>query len=874
MLFKALTLIVLLLCVHFVSAQSSAERIKLITLPDLISTVQFHKPTADGGSIQGGSYRWDESFSFGYKIDAFLIKQDSVGQVEWAAKSQFGTQTDGNGYRFFMTDVEETPAGDFLLVGMLTDGDDRYLVTKISSTGELLWSRRLHVFSGSGGPTGGAHFGSVSNSTFTIFCYDRTDLSSNPAVVQGTQNGEILKIRKIDTDLGYVEFDNREVSILNNGFITLRYRKSVPGFYNKNIAFIRQHDLLDADSINFYLINSPEANFDLQLPVSISTDNFIVLSFVTSTNVPNTLQNIGILKFDNDLVLTGSTLYIEPELEYPLRDIRRMKVNENNRIVTYLNRVYNPLTYLGNHPTSSLMFGEITNGIYFDRIREYQTPGIESIADFYIDDGGMLNIASRSSSYNSGLPNEYNVLNISVPFDSLSNTCIDQETIQLDTLPITIVRDTVTFPVVDFGTNAPFDFPLRRLDDLEIKMICPTTGLQNLKAALIYQTNPCNPTPDSTTLTLRLCNTGYSPHPTGVPYTLYDADPTQAAANILLSDTLHLTLPPTVCRNIDVTISTPPGNQVVLALNDDGSTPTPYLPAQVFTPFTDSDLSDNLFAYTLQSSSASTTTLQLDGCPGDTLFVDGLALLPGSTDTLYYQNFAGCDSTVIVQTTALPTYDNSEAVQLCFGESIELFGQTISEAGTYSQTFSAQNGCDSIQSYVVAVADSLFVETLVQAETGDDQNGAILTQNPAGTYTYAWSNGSTAPFLDGLAAGSYQLTITDVATGCTRTYTFEVERLVSTENPDASGDLQVHIQPQPVAAGSAAELIFRIPIAIGTQARSVSVAVFDPSGKTIRASTEVTLGAGETRYALPVLEVAGVYLVVINNERVLRVAVQ
>ena len=42
--------------------------------------------------------------------------------------------------------------------------------------------------------------------------------------------------------------------------------------------------------------------------------------------------------------------------------------------------------------------------------------------------------------------------------------------------------------------------------------------------------------------------------------------------------------------------------------------------------------------------------------------------------------------------------------------------------------------------------------------------------------------------------------------------------------------------------------------------RSVSVAVFDPSGKTIRASTEVALSAGETRYALPVLEVAGVYL--------------
>ena len=673
---------------------------------------------------------------------------------------------------------------------------------------------------------------------------------------------------------GRTGFDSQEVTILPGNYLCTQYRNSTPNFPSiYSHGFLSLTDFLLQDSLDIHIINSPEANYDLALAVVSGFQNSIYATGLIPPQVPGTPQNILTYRLDTNLVLQQAVVYSIPT-QFPGRSIRRVKNIKDERLLAYLNRGYNPITYSGNSLTSSLMFGEVTDGVLFDRIWEYQTPGIESIADYFVDQNEILHISSRSSSYAGLTDDDYNILNITVPLDSLSSSCISQQPVSLDTFSVSIVRDTVTFPIIDFGSYEPFDLPIERMDDLNVHMICPSSGPQNLKAALIYQANPCNSTPDSTTLTLRLCNTGYSPHPTGVPYTLYDADPTQQAANILLSDTLHLTLPPTVCRNIDVTISTPPGNQVVLALNDDGSIPTPYLPAQVFTPFTDSDLSDNLFAYTLQSSSASTTTLQLNGCPGDTLFVDGLALLPGSTDTLYYQNFAGCDSTVIVQTTALPTYDNSEAVQLCFGESIELFGQIISEAGTYTQTFSAQNGCDSIQSYVVAVADSLFVETLVQAETGDNQNGAILTQNPAGTYTYTWNTGSTAPFLDGLAAGNYELTITEVATGCTRTYAFEVERLVSTENPDASGDLQVRIQPQPVAAGSAAELIFRIPIAIGTRARSVSVEVFDPSGKTIRATTEVALGAGETRYALPLLEVAGVYLVVVNNERVLRVVVQ
>lgn len=61
----------------------------------------------------------------------------------------------------------------------------------------------------------------------------------------------------------------------------------------------------------------------------------------------------------------------------------------------------------------------------------------------------------------------------------------------------------------------------------------------------------------------------------------------------------------------------------------------------------------------------------------------------------------------------------------------------------------------------------------VDCEAGST-SGAIALSVAPGSYTFAWSNGSTAQNLNNLAPGSYTVTVTDPANGCWAAYTYEV----------------------------------------------------------------------------------------------------
>ena len=41
-----------------------------------------------------------------------------------------------------------------------------------------------------------------------------------------------------------------------------------------------------------------------------------------------------------------------------------------------------------------------------------------------------------------------------------------------------------------------------------------------------------------------------------------------------------------------------------------------------------------------------------------------------------------------------------------------------------------------------------------------------ITVSPAGSYTFAWSNGATTEDINGVGVGSYTVTVTNSTTGC------------------------------------------------------------------------------------------------------------
>jgi hypothetical protein len=97
--------------------------------------------------------------------------------------------------------------------------------------------------------------------------------------------------------------------------------------------------------------------------------------------------------------------------------------------------------------------------------------------------------------------------------------------------------------------------------------------------------------------------------------------------------------------------------------------------------------------------------------------------------------------------------------------------ETISDlsAGSYSVTVTDANGCfDIIEAMVLEpdLIDIITDENLQPLCNGED-SGSISVSVSGGTegYSYLWSNNETTEDITGLAAGNYQLTVTD-ANGC------------------------------------------------------------------------------------------------------------
>jgi|GEM_PF-2294577 len=102
---------------------------------------------------------------------------------------------------------------------------------------------------------------------------------------------------------------------------------------------------------------------------------------------------------------------------------------------------------------------------------------------------------------------------------------------------------------------------------------------------------------------------------------------------------------------------------------------------------------------------------QISICEGSSALIFGAE---ENQEGLYSQIFtseAGCDSTVDILLTVLATTRTQEELQICEGETVEIFGQEESDEGTYSRIYtSAVTGCDSIHTIDLVLLDTIVVE--------------------------------------------------------------------------------------------------------------------------------------------------------------------
>jgi hypothetical protein len=137
------------------------------------------------------------------------------------------------------------------------------------------------------------------------------------------------------------------------------------------------------------------------------------------------------------------------------------------------------------------------------------------------------------------------------------------------------------------------------------------------------------------------------------------------------------------------------------------------------------------------------TALEATVCAGET-YLFGTDTLAQSGD--YHQTFSsvnGCDSVVTLTLTVLPTFQSTLNVGICFGETYTFEGAALSVPGAYTAILSATNGCDStvvLNLSILPSSSSTIAATICQHETFLF-SGAVLDETGVYTANYAGVNG-------------------------------------------------------------------------------------------------------------------------------------
>ena len=103
-----------------------------------------------------------------------------------------------------------------------------------------------------------------------------------------------------------------------------------------------------------------------------------------------------------------------------------------------------------------------------------------------------------------------------------------------------------------------------------------------------------------------------------------------------------------------------------------------------------------------------------------------------------------------------------------WGGGITTEDRTGLAAGTYTVTITDANGCTRIVNATVTQPSVLIAtpsSTNVSCNGGTNGSASVNVTGGTPGYTYLWSNGATTPSVNGLAAGTYTVIVTD-ANGC------------------------------------------------------------------------------------------------------------
>ena len=112
---------------------------------------------------------------------------------------------------------------------------------------------------------------------------------------------------------------------------------------------------------------------------------------------------------------------------------------------------------------------------------------------------------------------------------------------------------------------------------------------------------------------------------------------------------------------------------------------------------------DSLIILTLNVDSGSITNDTITICQGDSVELDGAYYNTTGVYTATIANANGCDSTVTIDLTVTPAFADSTSDIICKGDTIWFNGTPLTDSGVYQETFTTASGCDSLVVFELSV---------------------------------------------------------------------------------------------------------------------------------------------------------------------------
>ena len=172
---------------------------------------------------------------------------------------------------------------------------------------------------------------------------------------------------------------------------------------------------------------------------------------------------------------------------------------------------------------------------------------------------------------------------------------------------------------------------------------------------------------------------------------------------------------------------------------------------------------DSLQTYVVSVNALPQASVSFDLCPGDSVQFNGQWY---STAGMYQQivpAIMGCDTSYEVQINELFTSSNTDSIAICTGDSVEIFGNWISQDTVLQEVFTNVVSCDSLQTYVVSVT------ALPQASVSFD-----LCLGDSVQFSGQWYD----------TAGMYQQIVPAII-GCDTLYEVQINELFTSSNTDS-----------------------------------------------------------------------------------------